>query len=108
MKFLRLLCLCALVFVAAAQDTLTNESVVKMVKSGLGENLIISMVQSQPGKYVLNPDELVKLKGAGVSEKILTAMAAKSAGNPSTAASGPPAPTAADPDIPQGLEVGVY
>jgi hypothetical protein len=109
MKSIRLLCLFALVFVATAQESmLTNESVVKMVKSGLGENLIISMIQGQAGKYVLNPDELVKLKESGVSEKILAAMIAKSAGNTSAAASGPTAPTATDPDIPQGLEVGVY
>src|SRR5437899_2522520 len=80
MKPARLLCLLAMTFVAMAQDTLTNESVVKMVKSGLGENLIMSMIQGQPGKYSLNPDGLVKLKEAGISEKILAAMAAKGAG----------------------------
>ena len=60
----------ALVFLAGAQEALTNDSIVKMVKSGLGESLVISMVQGQPGRYSLNPDELLKLKEAGVSEKI--------------------------------------
>src|SRR5262249_32241662 len=110
MKPLRFLIFSAMVFMASAQDVLTNESVVKMVKSGLGESLILSMVQGQPGKYSLNPDELVKLKESGVSEKILAAMAAKGSGAGSPAAAGPPASGVAstDPDIPQGIDVGVY
>jgi hypothetical protein len=65
MKTLRVLLLVSLA--ALAQETLTNESVVKMVKSGLGESLIVTMVQTQPGKYSLAADDLVKLKEAGVS-----------------------------------------
>jgi len=109
MKPLRLLCLLALTFAATAQDTLTNESIVKMVKSGLGENLIVTMVQGQPGKYSLSPDELIKLKEAGVPEKVLAAMLAK--GSAIATASPGAAPSAtlpADPDIPQGIEIGVY
>lgn len=68
-------------FLAAAQEAMTNDSIVKLVKSGLSENLIISMVQTQPGKYSLTPDEVLKLKKAGVSEKILISMANKSAGD---------------------------
>jgi hypothetical protein len=78
MKVLRLLV--ALALVVSAQEILNNDSIVKMVKSGLGESLIVSMVQNQPGKYSLTPDDVVKLKEAGVSEKILTAMTAKSSG----------------------------
>ena len=47
----------ALAFLAGAQDVLTNDSIVKMVKSGLGENLIVGMVQGQPGNHSLNPDD---------------------------------------------------
>jgi hypothetical protein len=105
MKTLRALLLVSLA--ALAQETLTNESVVKMVKSGLGESLIVTMVQTQPGKYSLAADDLVKLKEAGVSEKVMTAMLAKASGgapsgNPTTAAQ------AADPDVPSGIEIGVY
>jgi hypothetical protein len=105
MKTLRALLFLSLA--ALAQETLTNESVVKMVKSGLGESLIVTMVQTQPGKYSLAADDLVKLKEAGVSEKVMTAMLAKASGgapsgNPTTAAQ------AADPDVPSGIEIGVY
>jgi hypothetical protein len=82
MKGLRLLFVFvpALILWANAQEILTNDSILKMVKSGLGEDLIVTMVQSQPGKYSLTPDEMVKLKEAGVSEKILGAMAKKAVG----------------------------
>ena len=57
----------ALVLAGSAQEVLTNDSVVRMVKSGLGEGLILSMIQNQPGKYSLSPEDLNKLKADGVS-----------------------------------------
>jgi len=95
-----------LLFIAAAQDVLTNESVIKMVKSGLGENLVVSMVQGQPGKYSLTPDDLIKLKEAGVPDKVLGAMIARNAGGGAPAAA--PKAASANPDIPQDLDIGVY
>jgi len=85
-----------------AQQTLDNAAVVKMSKSGLGEDLIVSMIQNQPGKYELTPDTLVALKADGVSEKILAAMAAKN-----TASAAVPAAVKAV-DSYEDLEVGVY
>lgn len=90
MKALRLLFAFALV--AGAQETLTNESIVKMAKAGLGEGLIVSMVQGQPGQYSLSPDDLIKLKQAGVSDKVVAAMIAKgSSGASAPATSAAPA-----------------
>ena len=63
--------------VSSAQEVLTNEAIVKMVKSGLGEELVVSMVESQPGKYSIDPDDLLKLKREGVSETVLAAMVRK-------------------------------
>ncbi|HET9320172.1 MAG TPA: hypothetical protein VFO27_10355 [Bryobacteraceae bacterium] len=54
-----------------AQDPLTNETILKLVKAGIGEDTIVSMVNQQPGKYSLSADGLVALKTAGVSDKIL-------------------------------------
>jgi hypothetical protein len=67
----------ALALLASAQDVLNNDPVVKMVKSGLGDGIVISMIQSQPGSYTLTPDPLVKLKQEGVSEKVLAAIIAR-------------------------------
>jgi hypothetical protein len=93
MKLLRLFFVFA--FLAAAQETLTNASIVKMVKGGLGEDLILAMIQNQPGKYSVTPDDLVKLKQQGVSENILKAMVNKGSGN-----AAPPAAAPADNPTP--------
>jgi hypothetical protein len=62
---------------ALAQQALNNESVEKMSKAGLGEDVIISMIQNQVGSYDVTPDAMLSLKQAGVSDKVLAAMAAK-------------------------------
>src|SRR5258708_16494543 len=67
------------VLLAGAQEVLTNNSIVKMVKGGLGDELIVTVIQKQPGKYSLTPEDLVKLKQDGVSDKILAAMLSKGA-----------------------------
>jgi hypothetical protein len=58
---------------------LTNDSIVKLVKAGLGEDTIIKMVDTQPGEYSLGVEDIIALKNAGVSEKIIAAMLNKSA-----------------------------
>ena len=95
-----------LLFVCAAslalsQEALTNDAILKMVKAGMSESLIVSMVGQQPGNYSTKVDDLIALKQAGVSDKIVSAMAAKAAGGPIAAA---PATSAAGP----AMEIGVY
>lgn len=53
---------------------MNNESVMKMVKAGLGDELIVETINTQPGKYITDADSLVLLKGAGVSDRVITAM----------------------------------
>lgn len=65
---------------AWSQEPLTNESVVKMVKAGLAESVILSMVTSQPARYSLSADDLIMLKTTGVPDKIVAAMVARNAG----------------------------
>jgi len=86
---------------AQQQQPLTNDSIQKMAKAGLGDDVIVSMIQSQPGHYDVNPDTLVALKKDGVSDKVLAAMAAKNAA---------PAAATADKgkDEYEDLDVGVY
>lgn len=64
---------------ATAQEPLTNDSIQKMAKAGLSDDVIVSMIQSQPAHYDLTPDTLVTLKKDGVSDKVLSAMAARNA-----------------------------
>ncbi|MEO6924128.1 MAG: hypothetical protein ABI142_09905, partial [Bryocella sp.] len=45
-----------------------------MVKAGLSEEVVINAIKTQPGRYDVHPDDLIALKTAGVSDKIILAM----------------------------------
>lgn len=77
-----------------AQDVLNNESVIKLVKSGMSEELILNIIRQQPAAYSLGADQLIELRTAGVTEKVISAMLAKSSGK-DPASSAASAPTAA-------------
>jgi hypothetical protein len=62
---------------------LTNDSIVRLAKSGLGEALIINMVNTQPGDYKLQADDVLQLKKEGVTDTVLSAMLQKASGAPS-------------------------
>jgi len=64
--------------VATSSKLMSNDSVIRMVKAGLSDDLIVQTISTQPGKYSVDADSLVELKQAGVSERILDAMANRS------------------------------
>jgi hypothetical protein len=94
--------------VCLAQTALTNDAILKMAKAGLGEDILLSTVKTQPGHYSTTPNDLIALKGAGVTDKVIGAMIEKA----SSGASAPtPAVAAANPvaAAPKAVnEVGVY
>jgi hypothetical protein len=53
---------------------MNNDSVIRMVKAGLGTDLVVQTINTQPGKYALDADSLITLKQAGVPERAITAM----------------------------------
>ena len=53
---------------------MNNDSVLRMYKAGLGTELILQTINSQPGKYTLDADSLITLKQAGVPETVIAAM----------------------------------
>ena len=63
---------------AAKTPAMDNDSVMKMAKAGLGDELIVETINTQPGKYVTDAEALVTLKTAGVSDRVITAMINKS------------------------------
>jgi hypothetical protein len=77
-----LLILCVFACFAGAQETLTNDSILKMVKAGVGEDVIIGMINSQAGKYSTGVDDVIALKAAGVPDKVISAMMAKASAGP--------------------------
>lgn len=72
MRFLSILLLGAVL--SFGQDALNNEGIIKLVKAGMSEELIVNVIRQQPGIYALGATELVALKEAGVSEKLIAAM----------------------------------
>jgi curli biogenesis system outer membrane secretion channel CsgG len=90
------------------------DSVIQSVKAGLSESLIIRTLQRDNKPMNLTPSDLVKLKGAGVSENIIGVMldpasapaaAAPSAAPPAAApvAAAPPPPPAAPAPAPAAV-----
>src|ERR1700678_325838 len=59
---------------AAKAPAMDNDSIMKMAKAGLGDDLIIETINTQPGQYLTDADSLVKLKTANVSDRVITAM----------------------------------
>jgi hypothetical protein len=100
------ICILALCSSLAAQQAMSNDSVVKLVKAGLSDDLIVSTINASPGTYNTSADAIIALKQAGASDKVIAAMIAKAAG-PAT-----PPPTAVAPagtGRPAGIDdVGVY
>lgn len=81
-----------------------NDTIVKMTKAGLDDKVIVQTIQTQPGHYDTSPDDLIALKNAGVSQTVIAAMQARSAGLAIHADNKvDPAPLAAGVD-----EIGVY
>ena len=68
------------------QKTLTNADVVKMVKGGLPESVIVSAIQSSPAKYDISPDALIALQKDGVTAKEMDAIIAESKKTPAAGA----------------------
>jgi hypothetical protein len=58
--------------------TLTNDSILRMVKAGLGDDLIVQTIAAQPGQYTTDAETLITLKEAGVSDRVITGMVNKS------------------------------
>ena len=66
-----------------SQESLTNDSVIKMVKAGLSDDLVITTIKSKPGQYNSTVDGIIALKAAGLSDKVVAALVARASGVPS-------------------------
>lgn len=89
----------------AQQLLMNNDSVVKMVKAGMSDGIVISTISSQPAHFTLGVNDLIALKQAGVSDKVMAAMIAKNTpASPSSSAMG--AMTANEGNLP--AEIGLY
>ncbi len=102
----------SLVFLAfcssiVAQQVLNNDAVVKLVKAGLSDDLIVSTISNSPGTYDTSANGLIALKTAGASDKVVSAIVLKASGAAPAAAASAPAASASG--LPPGIdEVGIY
>jgi hypothetical protein len=105
--------------VLLAQETLTNDTIFKLVKAGLSEDLVVTTINSSPGKFDTSANALIALKKAGAGDKVVAAMILKasgaavpepaSAGTAGTAAPSSPSVTLAPGALPAGVDsIGVY
>jgi hypothetical protein len=60
-----------------AQQALNNDAVIKLVKSGLPEDQIVSIINASQGTYDISSEGLIALKSAGASGKIIVAVVEK-------------------------------
>ncbi len=77
-SLLAVLALAACSFLAA-QQVMNNDSVIKLVKAGLSDDLIVTTINSSPGAYDTSTDGIIALKTAGASDKVIAALIAKAA-----------------------------
>jgi hypothetical protein len=84
---------------------MNNDAVVKMVKAGLSDDVIITTINASPGTYDTTANGLIALKQAGVSDKVIAAIVAKT----TPAAPSAPAAVPAPSPLPPGIDsIGVY
>ncbi len=75
--------------VLLAQAVLTNDSVIKLAKAGLSDDLIVTTISASQSHFDTSADGLISLKAGGVSDKVVSAIVLK--------ASAPAMPATASP-----------
>ena len=63
----------------AKPEVLTNDSIIRMVSAGLDEDTILAKIKSTPAVFSLDTNELIRLKEAKISQRVLRAMLGKPA-----------------------------
>jgi len=102
---LRVLPALAFALSLAAQQVLDNDAIIKLVKSGISDDLVVNMIDTQPGNYKTAADDMAALRQAGVSDRILSAMVSHANAAAPAAAVESVAPPAASAPI---SEIGIY
>lgn len=96
-KFLALLAVLALCPVLFAQQSLNNDGVIKLIKAGLSDDLIITTIKASPGTYDISANGIIGLKNGGASEKVIAAVLTKSKEPQTPTTQVPPPPSTEAP-----------
>ena len=73
-------------------EVLTNDSIVLLVKAGISEETIVSMIQTQPTRFDVGPGGVLALHTNGVSDKIIHEMVLRGQGASTTSPARPSLP----------------
>jgi hypothetical protein len=82
-----------------------NDEILRMAKAGLSDEVLIQTIQIKPGRYDTAPDDLIALKTAGVSDRVIATMEAHGTGLSLRAGKSSVNPTPIAPGVD---EIGVY
>lgn len=95
--------------VSSNPDVLTNANVVAMVKAGLPKSVILNTIQNSTTRFDASANAMIALKKQGVTDELLSAMAAKG-GNASSfsASNNVPAGTSKSETGLSRLDPGIY
>jgi len=88
-----------------------NDTIIRMSKAGLGDDVLVQTIQMQKGDYDTSPEALIALKQAGISDRVISTIQAHGTGlavraNRAGALELPPPPP--DPPPAGVYEIGVY
>ncbi|GAB62986.1 MAG: hypothetical protein DWB56_07300 [Candidatus Jettenia sp.] len=84
MKSLKVMVLLVSVFLALtltliADEIITNDTILTMVKAGLGDELVITKIKTSQNQFDVSTKNILKLKNEGVGDNIIKAMLEASA-----------------------------
>lgn len=64
----------ALLAAAPAAEALTTKEIIELARAGLGEEVLLALIDVEGGVYAIDPASIKSLKEAGVSERVIVAM----------------------------------
>jgi hypothetical protein len=106
-KHLLLLALLALCPILTAQQAMNNDAVLKLVKAGLSDDVIVTTINSSAGTYDTSANGIIALKQGGASDKVIAAVVMKASG--ATPAPAAAATAESGHALPAGIDdIGVY
>ena len=70
-------------FVSTAAQAVTLKDIVDLTKAGLGDEVLLALIEVDGGVFDVDPATLKSLKGAGVSERVIVAWFGAGASAPS-------------------------
>jgi hypothetical protein len=67
-------------------NPLTDDDIIRMTKSGLGESTILAVIPAIPANFDISPNALIAMKGAGVTQNVINAVVAAATNKTNSAA----------------------